>query len=125
MKYLVWQDGNVAGQFVSQGELTFTGPRRGVASWLGKPRPLGSLDFASPEALMVVSLVLADPSQVFDDVKQLSGSSGTGAFANIAQVEKATKLNLKVICSTFSEGKSLRRWTISPREHQCGRPCSK
>lgn len=93
MKYLVWQDGNVEGQSVSQAEITFTGPRHGLASWLAKPALLGSLDFASPKAIMVMSVALADPAQVFDDVKELSGASG--AFATLGQFEQATKLSLK------------------------------
>ena len=55
MKYLVWRHKSVAGHASSEAELSFTGPRHGVASWLASPGPLGSLDFVSPRAVLVVS----------------------------------------------------------------------
>src|ERR1700693_567331 len=95
MKYLVWEHKRVNGQSVSQAELSFTGPRHGVASWLATSSPLGSLDFASPAAMIVTSMVLTNPAQIFDEVKQLAGISNPGAFAALAQFEQAWKLSLK------------------------------
>src|SRR5260370_27648365 len=62
MKYLVWAHKSVAGEAASQAELSFVAPRHGMASWLAKPAPLGSLDFPSPEAMMVSTTVLPSPS---------------------------------------------------------------
>lgn len=45
MKYLVWEHKDVAGQATSEVELSFAGPRRGIAAWLAAPGPLNSLDF--------------------------------------------------------------------------------
>jgi hypothetical protein len=95
MKYLVWEHKSVAGQAVSQTELSFTGPRHGVAAWLAPASPLGSLDFASPKALMVAAMALTNPPQMFEDVKGLAGASNTGPFATIAQFEKLLNLSLK------------------------------
>jgi len=66
MKYLVWAHKSVAGEAASQAELSFMAPRHGMASWLAKPAPLGSLDFASPKAMLVSATVLASPSQIFE-----------------------------------------------------------
>lgn len=95
MKYLVWEHKSVEGQAISQTELSFTGPRHGVASWLAPPSPLGSLDFVSPKAMMVVALKLANPLQIFEDAKELAGNSSSGPFATIAQFEKLLNLSLK------------------------------
>ena len=38
-KYFVWEHKSVAGQATTQTELSFTGPRHGVASWLAAPGP--------------------------------------------------------------------------------------
>ena len=95
MKYVVWKRTTVAGQSVSQGELTFSGPRHGAAAWLAKPAPLGSLDFVAPDAMFATTLILASPAQIFDDVKELSGPSSAGTFAMIAGGEKGLNLSLK------------------------------
>lgn len=94
MKYLIWEHKGEGAQAVSQAELSFTGPRHGSAAWLAKSRPLPSLDFVSPKAFAAVTLVLANPVQMFDDIKQLAGPS-SDPFAAIAGGEKALNLSLK------------------------------
>jgi hypothetical protein len=94
-KYLVWEHKTVDGQAASQMELSFTGPRHGVASWLAAPGPLGSLDFVSPKAIMVGAVRLKDPAQIFEEAKDLATASNPNAFAALAQVEQGLKLSLK------------------------------
>jgi len=95
MKYLVWEHRSAAGQDASEAELSFAGPRHGVASWLATPAPLGSLDFVSPRAMLAGTVVLISPARIFDDVKEISGASGAGGFAMLAQSEKALKLSVR------------------------------
>jgi type II secretory pathway pseudopilin PulG len=95
VKYLVWEHKNVDGQAVSQTELSFTGPRRGVASWLAAPAPMGSLDFVSPKALMAVAIHLKNPTETFDDLRDLSTASNPNAFAAVDQMDEALKLSLR------------------------------
>lgn len=94
MKYLIWEHKGEGPQAVSQAELSFSGPRHGSAAWLAKSRQLPSLDFVSPKALASVTMVLANPAQMFDDMKQLAGPS-SDPFAAIAGGEKALNLSLK------------------------------
>jgi hypothetical protein len=95
MKYLVWERKNVAGQAISQMELSFIGPRHGVASWLAAPGSLGSLDFVSPKAVMAGAVQLKNPAEIFDDLKDLSTASNPNAFAALAAMEAAWKLSLR------------------------------
>ncbi len=95
MKYLVWKHAPVAGEAASQMELSFTGPRHGMAAWLGAPGPLESLDFVSPKAMLVSAMRLQNPSQIFDDIRELSTASNPTAFAAITQMEQAMKLSFK------------------------------
>ncbi len=95
MKYLVWSHKKVAGQTISETELSFTGPRHGMASWLVTPSPLGSLDFVSPRAMMALALSLTSPARIFDDVKVAAGSTNSSSFATLAQFEKMLNLSLK------------------------------
>jgi hypothetical protein len=95
MKYLVWRRNVVAGQATSQAELSFTGPRHGVASWLAVPGPMGSMDFVSPKAILAGSMLLANPARMFDDVTEIAGASHSSPFAALAQFEQALHINLK------------------------------
>jgi hypothetical protein len=95
MKYLVWDHKTMVGQAASETELSFTGRRHGVASWLAAPGPMGSLDFVSPKAVLASTVLFKNPAEIFDDIGDLSTASSPGAFAAIAQMEAAWKLSLK------------------------------
>jgi len=95
MKYAVWQQNIVAGQAVTQAELSFLGPRHGVTAWLAAPSPLGSLDFVSPQAMLAGTVVLISPARIFEDVKELTGIVNPNALATLPQVEQMLNLNLK------------------------------
>jgi hypothetical protein len=94
-KYLVWEHTNAAGQAVSQTELSFMGPRHGAASWLAAPGPMGSLDFVSPKAMLVSTVLLKGPAQIFDEVKEIASPSNPNAFAGLAAMEQALGITLK------------------------------
>ena len=95
VKYLVWEHKSVAGQAASQMELSFTGPRHGVASWLAAPGPMDSLGFVSPKAMLAGTVLLKDPAEIFEDIKDLATASNPNAFAAVAQMEQGLRLSLK------------------------------
>ena len=95
MKYLVWEHKSMAGQSSSRGELSFTGPRRGVASWLAAPAPLGGLDFVSPHAVLASVVRLKNLGEIFDDFQDLATASNPTAFAMLPQMEQTLGLSLK------------------------------
>lgn len=94
-KYAVWEHIRSGDHDLSQSELSFTGPRRGIAAWLGAPTQLGSLDFASPKAMFAMSLVLANPPQIYDDLQQLAGTANPNAAASAAQTQQALNIDFK------------------------------
>ncbi len=95
VKYLVWDRKTVAGQTVSQTELSFNALRHGAASWLAKSAPLTNMDFVSPKAIFAGTLALASLPQMFDDLKEMEGASGASSFATVTTFEQALKLSLK------------------------------
>jgi hypothetical protein len=95
MKYLVWEHKTETGQAASQAELSFMALRHGMASWLAKPAPLGSLDFVSPKTMLASAVVFANPPQMFDDVRELATASNPNAFATLDQAQQGLKLSLK------------------------------
>jgi hypothetical protein len=94
-KYAVWDYTHKTGGSGSQMELSFTGPRRGVASWLAAPAPFGSLDFVSPRAAFVTSAQLKNLGEIFDDIKEIASYSNPNALSNVTQMEQALHINLK------------------------------
>jgi type IV pilus assembly protein PilA len=95
VKYLVWDHKSVAGQTISQTELSFSAPRHGPASWLAKSGPLTNMDFVSPKAIFAGTVTLASLPQVFEDLKEIEGTAGPSPFATLAAFEQALKLSLK------------------------------
>ena len=95
MKFLVWDHTRLNGQTLSEAELSFTGPRLAAAAWLAKPAALGSLDFLSPKAIVAGTVVLANPTRIFDDYREISGAANAAVFANLAQMEQVMKLSLR------------------------------
>jgi len=95
VKYLVWEHKSVSGQAVSQTELSFSAPRHGPAAWLAKSGPLNSLDFVPPKAMVAFTLLLANPAQIFDDVKEMYSTSKSNPFAALPAFEQMLKLSVK------------------------------
>jgi type II secretory pathway pseudopilin PulG len=95
MKYAVWEHRGLPGQPSSEGELSFTRPRRGMASWLAAPRDLRSLDFASPQAIFVASIALKNLGSIFDEIRTLATSANPNAFAQMDQMQQGLGINLK------------------------------
>jgi hypothetical protein len=56
--------------------LQFAGNRQRVASWLGAPAPVGSLDFVSPNAALAVAGVTKDPTLIVDDLMAMMAADG-------------------------------------------------
>ena len=93
VKYAVWDHKSASGRSFSEAELSFSSPRRGAASWLANAGPLHSLEFVSPEAMMVLTIALADPDRVFDDLKVLAGSPNP--FPSLRQFEQMLHLSVR------------------------------
>lgn len=95
MKYVVWEYNHATDKSSSQGELSFTGPRRAVASWLAAPAPMGGLGFVSPKAAMVGSLMLKNFADIYSDMQYLAAASNPQAFAMVTPMEQAMHISLK------------------------------
>jgi type IV pilus assembly protein PilA len=96
VKYVVWDRKKVSGAALSQAELSFTGPRRGIAAWLARPQRLTNLDYLSPKSMLAVTFVFASLSQMLNDVRRFSANpKGPDSFAALDGFEHALKFSMK------------------------------
>ncbi|HVI08256.1 MAG TPA: hypothetical protein VND65_08170 [Candidatus Binatia bacterium] len=95
MKYVVWQYSHNPDKPLSEGELSFVGPRRAIASWLISPGPMESLDFLSPQSPIVAGVRLKNFGDIFTDLKELASGSNPMALAGIAAMEQGMHISLK------------------------------
>jgi FecR protein len=71
--------------------LTFSQTRRGIASWLAAPAPMGSLGFFSADANLVAAFVVRSPVELLDELLSLSPELA----AQLARAEAEHGFNLR------------------------------
>jgi FecR-like protein/uncharacterized protein DUF3352/putative zinc finger protein len=89
VQYLIAERKETASEPLNHAELSFNGPRRGLASWLGAPAPIGGLDFVSRDASAAAAFVAKSPSQMLDDILAIAGATGQ---ADLAKGESELKI---------------------------------
>lgn len=62
----------VEGRADTRAALTFSQQRRGMASWLAAPAPMGALSFISPDANLASAFIVRQPASVLDDMLAIS-----------------------------------------------------
>jgi hypothetical protein len=90
VRYLMMERREVGGKTENRAALTFASERHGVASWLAAPASMGALEFISPNASMVNSLVIKNPRSIMEDMFQIIGSSDVNFSQSLAQFEAKT-----------------------------------
>ena len=78
VRYLIAEHRESNGTPENHLNLQFSGARQRVASWLGAPAPVGSLDFVSPNAALAVAGVSKDPTAIVDDMVAMMSTDKNG-----------------------------------------------
>jgi ferric-dicitrate binding protein FerR (iron transport regulator) len=95
MRYLIFERKVVADESVTQAVVAFAGARRGIASWLAAPAPMGALDFVSPHAQAAAAFVTKSPALVFDDFMALVSSGDASARSELSRLESRLDVRLR------------------------------
>jgi ferric-dicitrate binding protein FerR (iron transport regulator) len=90
VRYLMLERREAGGKTENQAALTFASERRGVASWLAAPASMGGLEFVSPDASMVSSLVIKNPKSIVEEMFQMIGSGEQNFQQHIGEFETRT-----------------------------------
>jgi FecR protein/Putative zinc-finger len=93
-QYLVIERKDNGGKTENRAIVSFAHERRGVASWLGAPGPMGSLDFVSPEATAVTSFVIKNPKTMLEDLLAMANGDPKAAQA-LADFQMKTGLSVE------------------------------
>ena len=93
MRYLVVEHREINNVPDNRLVLDFAGQRKGAASWLAAPAPMGSLEFVSRNAAVAVAFVAKDPQLMLSDVFNM-GESTASAQKDLNQIN--SKLNLDI-----------------------------
>ena len=91
-RYAVMEGRLTGEKTTSQMELTFSGPRHGIASWIAPPAQLGALGFMSAKSSLGEVFRLKSPAMILDDIADIAGP---GALAMVPQMESHLNVNLR------------------------------
>ena len=94
IKYLIATRGQGSSQADNRITLEFNGQRRGMASWLAAPAPVGSLDYVSANAGAAVSFVGKQPAFMLDDVFSTFGAADANFSNGLTQLDAELGLNI-------------------------------
>jgi hypothetical protein len=85
VQYLIAEHRERNGQPENNLNVQFNGTRQRVASWLGSPAPIGSLDFVTPNAAFALATLTKDPVAIADDLMTMAAQrqGGTSGWNQI------------------------------------------
>ena len=91
---LVVEQKQVGGKTMTTAQLNFNGERAGAASWLAAAAPMGALEFVSPQASAIVSVVTKDAATILQQVMSFSETFGHG-LNEIQNFERETGIDIR------------------------------
>lgn len=95
LKYFIAEQKEKNGKTQSRAQLTFTQTRRGVASWLAAPGPMGALDFISPDANVTAAFVVKEPTALVDDLLGFIETTKPDLRQQLNQLETKHGINVR------------------------------
>jgi hypothetical protein len=95
LKYFIVEQKEKAGKTESRAMLTFNQQRRGVASWLAAPGPMGALEFISPDANVTAAFVVKEPTALVDDLLGFIETTKPGLRQELTRLESKHGINVR------------------------------
>ena len=93
-RYFLAEEKQAAGRMTASAALGFDGPRTGMAALLAEPSPMGSLDYISPDATVVLGFVVKSPEAIVDAA--LAAREGSLAIAQKSLADEGREAGFDV-----------------------------
>jgi FecR protein len=94
VQYLIAEHREINGVPANHLDLQFTGTRQRVASWLASPGPIGSLNFVSPNAAVVVATLTKNPAAIADDLLAMASQAKDGSV-DWNEIDNKLQINVR------------------------------
>jgi FecR protein/Putative zinc-finger len=94
VRYLMMERREVGGKTENRAALTFASDRRGIASWLAAPGPMGALEFVSPDASMVNAAVTRNPRSIMEEMFAMMATGNPNFAQDLAKFEAKTGVSV-------------------------------
>jgi hypothetical protein len=95
LKHMVVEQKEVNAKTQSRAVLTFNDQRRGIASWLAAPGPMGALEFVSPNANVATAFVVKEPALLVDDLFGFMETVAPDARRQLRELETQQGFDIK------------------------------
>jgi len=95
LKHFVIEQKEVKAKTQSRAVVTFNEPRRGIASWLAAPGPMGALKFVSPDANVATAFVVKEPTLLVDDLLGFMETASPDLRKRLRELETQNGLDLR------------------------------
>ncbi|HUI55201.1 MAG TPA: FecR domain-containing protein [Bryobacteraceae bacterium] len=94
-RYFIAGEKEAGNQMVASATLGFDGPRTGIAAVLASPSPMGSLDYISPDATVLLAFVVNDPVAIVDQVLAVKQGSPKAADRALSDASQQTGFDVR------------------------------
>ncbi len=95
VQYLIAEHRETNGGPENHLNLSFTGTRQRVASWLGAPAPMGSLGFVTPNAAFAAVVLSKDPGSIADDIIAMTSARDGSRASGLSKAEAELQISLR------------------------------
>jgi hypothetical protein len=95
VQYLMGEQKQTAARTDVRAVVGFKGERKGFASWLAAPGPMGGLQYVSPEATFVAAFVVKTPAAIVDELLAIPNGSSEKSRAELAKLQAELGIDVR------------------------------
>ncbi len=95
LRYFIVEIKEKDGKPYNRAVVSFRENQRGVTSWLAQPGPMGALEFISPDASLVASFVVKEPTALVDDLFETLKKADPKAWDDLQRFQSEQGVDLK------------------------------
>lgn len=95
LRYFIVEIKEKDGKPYNRAVVSFKENQRGVTSWLAAPGPMGALEFISPDANVVASFVVKEPTALVDDVFGALKTADPEAWEKLLEFQQEQSVDLR------------------------------